>query len=156
MGYRLSLIVESNNFSDGALKYKFIGTNTDNNGNIASDIDMEDLGTGSKNIKLGKGPFDVPTGGNKTHTYRLEIYFPNQTYNQNIDQEKTFKAHINIENYMPPQGPILYDVILAGEGGANAIKAKPTPNFNNINEPSGLFASVDEYGTSYYYRGERI
>ena len=38
MGYKISLVVESNTFSDVALKYKLISTNTDNNGTVAKNI----------------------------------------------------------------------------------------------------------------------
>ena len=32
--------------------------------------------------------------------YRLEIYFSNAAYSQNEDQEKTFKAHVSIEDIL--------------------------------------------------------
>ncbi|MDD2207802.1 MAG: hypothetical protein PHG03_01645 [Bacilli bacterium] len=49
--------------------------------------------------------------------------------------------------------PTLRDKILSQGGGATVIEAKGTPDFSVINVPSGLYASADEYGTSYYYRG---
>ncbi|NLL01897.1 MAG: hypothetical protein GX265_02620 [Mollicutes bacterium] len=157
MGYKLSLVVEANDFSEEALKYKLNGTNTDNNGTVAPNIDMTNIGTGTKTIELGTATFDVPTGGNKIHTYRLEIYFPNQEYNQNIDQEKTFGAYVLIENYTAPQNISLHDAILAQGGGAATIESKGNPNFTQIatSTDTGLYASLDEYGTSYYYRGQK-
>ena len=92
------LIVEYNDFSEESLKYKLISTNTDNNGTVAPNIDLTNLGTGVKTIELGVGSYDVPTNGNKTHTYKLEIYFLNEPYIQNEDQEKTLKAYIRIED----------------------------------------------------------
>lgn len=98
MSYKMILIVEYNDFSEESLKYKLISTNTDNNGTVAPNIDLTNLGTGVKTIKLGVGSYDVPTNGNKTHTYKLEIYFLNEPYIQNEDQEKTLKAYIRIED----------------------------------------------------------
>ncbi|MDD4796070.1 MAG: hypothetical protein PHG03_05935, partial [Bacilli bacterium] len=49
------------------------------------------------------GNFEVPTDGNKTHTYKLELYFPNQDYDQNIEQQKQINAYVavvNIDNNM--------------------------------------------------------
>ncbi|MDD4188073.1 MAG: hypothetical protein PHX04_04910 [Bacilli bacterium] len=51
-------------------------------------------------------------------------------------------------------GKFLRDEILAQGGGTAAIEAKGTPNFNVENGTSGLYAAEDNYGTSYYYRGE--
>lgn len=102
MGYKISLVVEYNDFSEEAIKYKLISTNTDNNGTVAPNIDMTNIGTGAKTIELGTGTFDVPTEGDKAHTYRLEIYFPNQEYNQNIDQEKNLNAFIKTESNLDP------------------------------------------------------
>ena len=51
--------------------------------------------------------------------------------------------------------PTLRDKILAQGGGAATIVAKATPDFSVINGTSGLYAADDEYGKSYYYRGEK-
>ena len=46
------------------------------------------------------------------------------------------------------------ECILAYEGGADAIKAKGTPNFRSTaTTDEGMYAAEDDYGTSYYYRG---
>ncbi len=49
----------------------------------------------------------------------------------------------------------LKDTILAKEGGPAVIEAKSTPDFSVINGTSGLYAADDEYGKSYYFRGEK-
>ena len=155
MNYKLSLIISNNSFSEEALSYQLVSTNTNHNGEVAPNINMTNLGTGAKIIDLGYGTFYGPTNGNKTHTYRLEIYFPNQEYNQNVDQEKSFSAYIKIENYTPSQGLLIRDVILAQGDGTVAIQAKGNPNFANIatESDSGLYATEDDYGISYYFRG---
>ncbi|MDD2505324.1 MAG: hypothetical protein PHF21_03520 [Bacilli bacterium] len=38
MGYKISLVVSSDTFSENALKYKLISTNPDNNGKVAPSI----------------------------------------------------------------------------------------------------------------------
>lgn len=100
MGYKISLVVESNTFSNLALKYKLISENTSSSGTPApSRTTLTNIGTGPSTIDLGNGNFTVPTGGSKTHTYNLEIYFPNAEYLQNDDQDKQIKAHVTVENY---------------------------------------------------------
>lgn len=100
MGYKISLVVESNTFSNLALKYKLISKNTSSSGTPApSRTNLTNIGTGPSTIDLGNGNFTVPTGGSKTHTYNLEIYFPNAEYLQNDDQDKQIKAHVTVENY---------------------------------------------------------
>lgn len=100
MGYKISLVVESNTFSNLALKYKLISENTSSSGTPApSRTALTNIGTGPSIIDLGNGNFTVPTGGSKTHTYNLEIYFPNAAYPQNDDQDKQIKAHVTVENY---------------------------------------------------------
>ena len=150
MAYKISLVVESNTFSDEALKYKLISENTDNNGEPAPSTELINITSGESIIELGIGSFDVPTDENKTHTYNLELYFSNQDYDQNIEQQKQIKAYILTENYIPPK---LGEAILAQGNGTTAIEAKGTPSFSVINGTSGLYASLDEYGMSYYYRG---
>lgn len=77
MKYNISLIIETNTFSNGAIQYKLISTNTNGNGStIPNKTIMMDIATGSSTILLGNGSFTGPTDGNKVHTYNLELYFP--------------------------------------------------------------------------------
>ena len=77
MKYQLSLVVESNTFSENALKYKLIGINNNNNGTtVPNQTELTNIGTSSKIIELVIGEFISPTEGNKVHTYNLELYFP--------------------------------------------------------------------------------
>jgi len=52
---------------------------------------------------------------------------------------------------------LLGEAILAQGGGSAAIESKGNPAFTAIPTAvtSGIYATEDEYGTSYYYRGER-
>jgi len=53
--------------------------------------------------------------------------------------------------------PTLKDSILSQGGGASTILAKGNPAFNTVPTAatSGIYATNDNYGTSYYYRGLR-
>jgi len=60
---------------------------------------------------------------------------------------------ISFVSQNPPQN--LKDQILKKEGGIDQIKAKPSPDFSKIaTSDEGMFATTDDYGTSYYYRGK--
>lgn len=156
MNYKISFVVEYNDFSEDALKYRLTSTNTDNNGEVAPSIlDLTNIGSGAKIIELGIGFFDVPTGGNKVHTYNLEIYFPNTTYNQNEDQDKEFRSYVRIENYQDPcsSGNCLKDKIL-GKNNENVTIPLTEPGKQvSLSNETVLASSEDDYGTSYYFRG---
>lgn len=99
MEYQVSLVVETNTFSESALKYKLISNNTDNNGTVIPNTgNLNNIGSGANNIILGTGLFVSPTNGNKIHTYKLEIYFLNAPYIQDDDKGKEIKAYIKVEN----------------------------------------------------------
>ncbi|MDD4734146.1 MAG: LamG domain-containing protein [Bacilli bacterium] len=108
MQYKISLVIESNTFSSGAIKYKLSSVNIDHNGTTAQNITtLNNINTGASTILLGLGKFNGPTNGNKNHTYNLEIYFPDTGLSQNDDQGKQLKAHIIIESDQ-------YDIIQNG------------------------------------------
>jgi len=72
---------------------------------------------------------------------------------------KAFRSKITIEAVATDKVvPVkLSSAILAQDGGSSAIEAKGEPSFNAVPTAltSGIYATEDEYGTSYYYRGER-
>ena len=118
MNYYLNLIIESNTFSYGSLKYKLTSTNTGSNGTIApSTSTVQDIGSGARSIFLGNGTFVGPTSGDKVHTYVLDIYFPNNAENQNYDQGKSFGAHIEILGGTGASNTYLTDAIFETYGG---------------------------------------
>ena len=149
MGYSLSLVMDENTFSIGALKYKLTSTNTGGNGEVVPAIsEAKDLYIGPTTNLLGAGYFNQ-TSGNKVHTYKLEIYFPETGLNQNADQGKTFKAHIGISDMACID--CLKDNILAQGGGVSTISAKPTPNYGEMapikiyeeNEPKEITSNMN-------------
>ena len=89
MKYNLTLVINNNTFTSGALEYYLKSYNTDSNGTVALEK-TDSINTGSSSILLGN------CWGNKIHTYNLEIYFPETGENQNIDQGKSFGAYVLI------------------------------------------------------------
>ena len=72
MGYKISLVVEENTFSENAIQYKMISTNNDNSGNVAAPINvLTNIRSGEGTYTLGYGNFTVPTSTDKVHTYNL-------------------------------------------------------------------------------------
>ncbi|MDD4796029.1 MAG: hypothetical protein PHG03_05715, partial [Bacilli bacterium] len=97
--------------------------------------------------------------GEKSHVYNFRMWLNGE--NENIWTDESIKNQslsvklsiIGVTKTEP--SVLLNERILAQGGGRMAIEAKGTPSFNVINGTSGLYAADDEYGTSYYYRGEK-
>jgi hypothetical protein len=91
-----------------------------------------------------------------THHYTLTIKFLNKTTNQDINQGKTFSAKIQVneyKNYVNLTKNLAHDLTEI-RGGTTTIAAKTAPTYaNNATTDEGMFATTDDYGTSYYYRG---
>lgn len=98
MDYNVTFVVQTNTFSAPALKYQLLSTNTGSNGVIIpSKSTNQNIAVGASNILLGNGNFAGPTGGNKVHTYKLDVFFPDTGGNQNADQNKQFTGYIKTE-----------------------------------------------------------
>src|SRR5574344_633718 len=95
MPYTLSLIIDNNTFSTGAITYTLESTNTGSNGSVVPSITAQKGITSAKEV-LGTGIFSNATS--KVHTYILKLYFPETNENQNADMGKSFAAHIGIES----------------------------------------------------------
>ncbi len=92
MGYTCTLVVQTNTFSAGALKYTMTSTNTGSNGTIMTAVSTP-TSIGTSNISLGSGSFAGPASS-KVHTYGLTISFPDTGSVQNTDQNKSFTAYV--------------------------------------------------------------
>lgn len=98
MKYKVSLVVLTNTFAAGSLEYKMSATNTGNNGTIMTAITaFTDIASGASTILLGNGQFAAATGGNKVHTYQLDIYFLDTQTDQNTQQGKSFTGYLKTE-----------------------------------------------------------
>ena len=149
MYYKLTLVVDSNTFkTDDPLQYELVSTNTSTNGEIIPTISKTDLTENS--IELGSGHF--VKANNAKHTYLLKIYYPKKATSQNANQGAAFSAHVEITSAKAPTVKTLAQTILA----KNEVKAPiTTPGAAVSTASEALLASTeDDYGTSYYFRGE--
>lgn len=98
MPYTIKLVVTQNQFSTGAIKYTLVGTKTGGNaaeGELVQIPNWVDVATGAADAAvLGSGYF-LP-GTDTVHSYDLNIYFPDNHVNQDVDKNKVFGAKVEI------------------------------------------------------------
>ena len=158
MAYSLYLEVDENTFSDDALQYKLTSVNTDNNGTVvAGNTDLIPIKSGVSSTLLGYGTYSSPTNGDKVHTYTLDIYFTDNSENQNEDHGKSFGAHIEILEGIGATNELLTDAIFDAYGGASKITEAPAGTFESINGSTEnvMYKALDDYGISFYLRGAK-
>ncbi|MCI8498369.1 MAG: hypothetical protein HFG33_03115 [Bacilli bacterium] len=86
----------------------------------------------------------IPAGA--TYYYKLTITFNDLNINQNDDIDAIFASKFKIGDAISPSKETL-DYL-------EVVANKTTPNFAEpATTDEGVFAMVDDYGTSYYYRG---
>ena len=111
---------------------------------------------------------EIPTSGyefnaeesyctvNGTRDDNITLSFDMDTQNLTVTPltAKGTKCYLYFDEKDLCEGLSANECILAYEGGADAIKAKGTPNFSSTaTTDEGMYAAEDDYGTSYYYRG---
>ena len=159
--YKIKIVLDNNEFEGLGLSYSLESENTGNNGNIIPSISKEYIG--KDNINLGQGYF-INTGTTpKEHKYTLKIYFKENGEDQNYLQGAKFAAHIEIES-----GDKAVEVSPKGwdEAGSGTLLAGIKANYPTIMQPltnpgkegspakeAVLAGAVDDYGMSYYFRG---
>ncbi len=159
--YKLKIVLDNNEFEGLGLSYSLESENTGNNGNIIPSISKEYIG--KDNINLGQGYF-INTGTTpKEHKYTLKIYLKENGEDQNYLQGAKFAAHIEIES-----GDKAVEVSPKGwdEAGSGTLLAGIKANYPTIMQPltnpgkegstvreAVLAGAVDDYGMSYYFRG---
>ncbi len=83
--------------------------------------------------------------------WKVKLTFVNLDTLQTANEGKTFSGQLLLQS---EKMFILNHQILQDNGGVTAIEANPTPNFATAaTSDEGMFATADDYGTSYYYRG---
>ena len=93
--YTVMLVVDSNTFSSGALRYTLTSSNTSSNGEVVPSITGQtNFASGANSYTLGSGHFE--NSENAVHAYVLKLYFPNSGTNQNTEQGKELRAHISM------------------------------------------------------------
>ncbi len=159
--YKIKIVLDNNEFEGLGLSYSLESKNTGNNGNIIPSISKEYIG--KDDVNLGQGYF-VNTGStSKEHKYTLKIYFKENGEDQNYLQGAKFAAHIEIEAgdkvvTLTPKG---WD-----EAGSGTLLAGIKANYPTVMQPltnpgkegspakeAVLAGAVDDYGMSYYFRG---
>ena len=159
--YKIKIVLDNNEFEGLGLSYSLESENTGNNGNIIPSISKEYIG--KDDINLGQGYF-INTGTTpKEHKYTLKIYFKENGEDQNYLQGAKFAAHIEIES-----GDKAVEVSPKGwdEAGSGTLLAGIKENYPTIMQPltnpgkegspaneAVLAGAVDDYGMSYYFRG---
>ena len=98
MYYKLSLVIDNNTFTAGALTYTLTSTNTSSNGAVVPAVATQTaIATGTSTIALGGGTSgSFINATNAVHTYVLSIFFPETGVDQSADMSKTFAAHVLI------------------------------------------------------------
>jgi hypothetical protein len=92
----------------------------------------------------------LAAGDSATYTLRLWI---TEEATTNDMANKVFDSKIVIISSATDKMP-LTSKLLSAAGGKTAIEAKTAPTFSNsATTDEGMFATPDDYGTSYYYRG---
>jgi hypothetical protein len=92
----------------------------------------------------------LAAGDSATYTLRLWI---TEEATTNDMANKIFDSKIVIVS-SATDDVTLADRIINVAGGKTAIEAKTAPTFSNLaTTDEGMFATTDDYGTSYYYRG---
>ena len=159
--YKIKIVLDNNEFEGLGLSYSLESENTGNNGNIIPSISKEYIG--KDNINLGQGYF-INTGTTpKEHKYTLKIYLKENGEDQNYLQGAKFAAHIEIES-----GDKAVEVSPKGwnEAGSGTLLAGIKANYPTVMQPltnpgkegspakeAVLAGAVDDYGMSYYFRG---
>ena len=159
--YKIKIVLDNNEFEGLGLSYSLESENTGNNGNIIPSISKEYIG--KDDVILGQGCF-VNTGStSKEHKYTLKIYFKENGEDQNYLQGAKFAAHIEIESgdKAVESSPKGWD-----EAGSGTLLAGIKENYPTIMQPltnpgkegstaneAVLAGAVDDYGMSYYFRG---
>jgi len=173
MNYSLGLVITTNEFEDGYLTYTLTNNTTSENG-VPISTHTKTINQSGTQI-LGYGQFDTTGSASEEHTYTLQIFFKDNGLDQNESQGATFNARITVADY-PEQD--LPGTVPAGWSSASATSllgaiknnsknntklANGTKDSANItmtipgqqiaNRNEGLRSAIDDYGTSYYYRG---
>ena len=158
MPYTLNLVIDSNSFASDSITYTLTSTNTGQNGVIIPSLSTpKNIPTSSSNITLGIGYFINAI--NKVHTYVLNMYFLDSGANQNSEKGKTIEAHVEVSAGIAGEPTGWSD---AGEGtllkaikDTNILSKPQTIPGQQINDASEavMASTVDDYGTTYYFRG---
>lgn len=96
MAYVISIVIDTNTFSDNAIRYIIIGTNTSGVGTLIADSTEKVGVSGTTSVVIGTGNF--PSGTDMYHSYTIKFYFPDTDTDQSADMQKDFKVHLEVSS----------------------------------------------------------
>src|SRR5574344_972713 len=166
MPYTLSLIIDNNTFvgyTDAddnlhqSLTYSLESVNTSGSGEVVPAFTGNNVPTVKGTYNFGSGYF--VNGTNKVHTYTLKIYFLENNMDQSNNMNKAFSAHIGITGGASLSSPKNWNEASTGTL-LKAIKDNNTLSnpktifgYPSISSEAVMAPAADDYGTSYYFRG---
>src|SRR5574344_2362005 len=84
-------------------------------------------------------------------SHNIKIWITEDAPESIID--KTVNIVINVNGEVTETETLTHKILTVA-GGTTSSQAKTTPTYaNNATTDEGMFATTDDYGTSYYYRG---
>ncbi len=105
--------------------------------------------TGFIPVKLSQS---ITTTNETTQSWSATLTFVNLTTTQVDNEGKIFESELILQAE-EKKFPITEQVLLHN-GGIDYIESRPIPNFTQVaTDDQGMFATTDDYGTSYYFRG---
>lgn len=148
-----------NTFTDGSLIYSLAYSEVEEGPYTEIVVDNQDVPISTRKVKkiLG-GNLVIPAG--KKFYYQLTIKFINlETTDQTLDINALLSTNFTIEE---SDG---HDVLISNAASKmlkklDVVPREESPNLSDISPPtngeddSGVYSNDDDYGTSYYYRGD--
>lgn len=97
------------------------------------------------------GTISVPAKGTVRSNLKLWI---DEKIVSGLNQNQVLQAIVEVTDKESIVLPTFKETILEQNGGLDLIKSKAVPDFSNVaTTAEGLYQTIDEDGTSYYFRG---
>ncbi len=161
MPYSLNLVVDENTFTAGSIKYSISGEKDENHPENGYLIPAKEMQTVDSTVTIGSGYFEP--GNPITHTYTLELYFPDTNTDQSTNMNKTFKAHIEVvgveaeepapSHWWKAETTTLLGLIRENSTLHTDETGMTVPGQAISNGDEQLRMTNDDYGVSFYFRG---
>lgn len=156
--YAAKLIVDENTYSNGELKYNLAGTNKGNNGEMIENASNIPIPAGkNQEILLGTGKTLNTTS---LHQYKITINANNtQSLADNYIIQNQGMLLATAENIASKKIKVRIEIKNTSHSLSNRLLKKGVKDnpLTTIGTPAttdeGLIKNTDDYGTTYYYRG---
>ena len=155
--YKIKMKNHNNTYDGLGLSYSLGGTNTSNKGIMVPNINKEYIGT--SDVYLGEGI--VENGLQVEHDYNLKIFLNDIGLLASDVQASKFDGELAVEYSTAPKEPTGWSdaksgTLLAGIKTNNSKYAQllTSPGKETTTSTEAVLgATIDDYGISYYYRG---